>query len=56
MNLVCVIGEQREPDVVVLGHGPTEPASVDVTHVEIFKVTTFPTGYNWHGNAPLRCE
>jgi hypothetical protein len=46
VDLVRVVGEQGEPDVVGLGHRAAEPASVDVTDVEVLEEAPLPTGHD----------
>src|SRR5436309_2850650 len=46
--LVRVAGEQGEPDIVGLRHGPAESASVDVTDVEVLEEPSLPPGHDRH--------
>src|SRR5215813_15194701 len=42
MDLVAVVGQEREPDVVGLGDGPPIPAAVDVSNVEVLEIAALP--------------
>ena len=48
MNLVGVVGQQGEPDIVRLGHGPSETALIDVPDLEILEVPPFPSRLDRH--------
>ena len=49
VDLVRVVGEQREPDVVRLGHRAADPAAVDVADREVLEEAALPACFHSHG-------
>jgi hypothetical protein len=52
MNLVGIVGEEGEPNVVVLCYGSSEATAVNIPDLEVFEKATLPTGLNRHVNPP----
>ena len=48
MNLVGIVGEQREPDIVSFRHRPAKAASIDVPDLKILEVPPFPPRLDGH--------
>ena len=48
MDLVGVVGQQREPDVIGLRHGAAEAAAVDVAHLKVLKESSLPARFYRH--------
>src|SRR5262249_60464294 len=51
VDLVGVVGEQREPDIVRLGDRAAEPALIDVADGEILEVAALPAGLYRHDSS-----
>jgi hypothetical protein len=52
MNLVGIVGEEGEPNIVVLRYGSSEAAAVYISDLEVFEKAAFPPRLDRHLNPP----
>src|SRR5882672_2873552 len=48
MNLIGVVGEEREPDIVGFRHRAPDTAAINIADLEIFEIASFPTRLDGH--------